>query len=39
MVQEFIDVISKDLLRTPPDKQMEFTIDLVLRAALVSKAP
>ncbi|XP_022854822.1 uncharacterized protein LOC111376126 [Olea europaea var. sylvestris] len=39
IVRDFIDVFPNDLLGTPLDRQVEFTIDLVPRAGLVSKAP
>lgn len=39
IVQEFEDVFSENLLGIPPDRQIEFVIDLVLRATPVSKAP
>lgn len=39
IVRDFIDVFTNDLLGVPPDRQLEFTIDLVLRASPISKAP
>jgi hypothetical protein len=39
VVQEFIDVFPEDLPGIPPDRQVEFTIDLVPGAGPVSKAP
>jgi hypothetical protein len=39
VVQEFIDVFPEDFPRLPPDREIEFCIDLILGAALISKAP
>nr|AXI69408.1 Reverse Transcriptase [Olea europaea subsp. europaea] len=39
IVREFVDVFPEDLSGIPPDRQVEFTIDLILGAAPVSKAP
>ncbi|KAK6126706.1 hypothetical protein DH2020_039552 [Rehmannia glutinosa] len=39
VVKEFLDVFPDDLPGIPPDRQVEFTIDLVPGAAPVSKAP
>ena len=39
VVNEFEDVFSKDLHGLPPDREIEFTIELVPGAAPVSKAP
>lgn len=39
IVRDFADVFLEDLLGIPPDRQVEFTIDLVPGAAPVSKAP
>ncbi|GKV07106.1 hypothetical protein SLEP1_g18909 [Rubroshorea leprosula] len=39
VVCEFPDVFSKDLPRLPPDKEIEFAIDLVLDIGPISKAP
>lgn len=39
IVLEFVDVFPKDLLGIPPDRQVEFTIDLILGATPISKAP
>ncbi|XP_043725533.1 uncharacterized protein LOC122672098 [Telopea speciosissima] len=39
VVKEFQDVFPKDLTRLPPNRETEFTIDLIPGAAPVSKAP
>ena len=39
IVSEFVDVFPKDLSRLPPDRDVEFTIELVLSTAPISKAP
>ncbi|KAA0037923.1 putative DNA/RNA polymerases superfamily protein [Cucumis melo var. makuwa] len=39
MVKEFLDVFSDDLLGLPPDKEIEFTIELLPGTALISQAP
>ncbi|XP_057811749.1 uncharacterized protein LOC131025985 [Salvia miltiorrhiza] len=39
VVQEFKDVFPEELPGLPPDRQLEFTVDLELGAAPVSKAP
>nr|GFA01235.1 hypothetical protein [Tanacetum cinerariifolium] len=39
MVREFTEMFSKDLLGLPPQRQIEFRIDLVPVATLVSKSP
>ena len=39
VVNEFEDVFPKDLPRLPPDREIEFAIELVPGAAPVSKAP
>lgn len=39
VVREFTNVFPDDLLRIPPNRQVEFTINLVPGAALISKAP
>ncbi|XP_022865654.1 uncharacterized protein LOC111385490 [Olea europaea var. sylvestris] len=39
IVQHYKDVFPEDLLGVPPDRQVEFTIDLVLGAAPILKAP
>uniref|UniRef100_A0A2N9H8A8 Reverse transcriptase domain-containing protein n=1 Tax=Fagus sylvatica TaxID=28930 RepID=A0A2N9H8A8_FAGSY len=39
VVKEFPDVFSKDLPGLPPEREIEFTIDLVPRIGPISKAP
>ncbi|GJU72455.1 putative reverse transcriptase domain-containing protein [Tanacetum coccineum] len=39
VVQDFTDVFPKDLLGLPPQRQVEFCIDLVLGATLAAKSP
>ncbi|XP_022897626.1 uncharacterized protein LOC111411316 [Olea europaea var. sylvestris] len=39
IVRDFADVFPEDLPGIPPGRQVEFTIDLIPRAAPVSKAP
>lgn len=39
VVEEFGDVFLEDLPRLPPDREVEFAIDLTLRTAPISKAP
>ena len=39
VVREFGDVIPKELLGLPPDRQLEFTIELEPGRTLISKAP
>jgi hypothetical protein len=39
VVQEFPDVFLEDLPGLPPDREVEFSIDLVLGTAPISKAP
>ena len=39
VVKEFPDVFSKELPRLPPDREVEFTIDLVPGISPISKAP
>ena len=39
IVQEFVDVFTKNLSGLPPDREIEFTIDLVPGTAPISKAP
>ena len=36
IMQEFSDVFFKDLPRLPPDKELEFGIDLLFELALIS---
>ena len=39
VVGEFLDVFSEDLPGLPPDREVEFTIDVLLGTAPISKAP
>ena len=39
VLQEFRDVFPDDVLGLPPKRDIDFTIDLVPGAALVSKSP
>ena len=39
MVNEFIDVFPKDLLGLPPDREIEFSIDLQSGTTPISQAP
>jgi hypothetical protein len=39
VVQEFLDVFPEDFPGLPPDREIEFCIDLIPRAAPISKAP
>ena len=39
MLQEFRDVFPDEILGLPPKRDIDFTIELVLRAASVSKNP
>ncbi|GJT83706.1 putative reverse transcriptase domain-containing protein [Tanacetum coccineum] len=39
VVQDFTDMFSEDLLGLPPQRQVEFRIDLVPRVMLVTKSP
>ena len=39
VVNEFIDVFPEDLLGLPPDREIEFVIDLLPSTAPISKAP
>ncbi|GJZ36649.1 putative reverse transcriptase domain-containing protein [Tanacetum coccineum] len=39
VVRDFVDVFPKDLSGLPPQRQVEFRIDLVLGATLVAKSP
>ena len=39
MVDEFFDVFTDELSSLPPDKEIEFSIDMVLRSQIVSIAP
>jgi hypothetical protein len=39
IVQKFLDVFPEDFPGLPPDREIEFCIDLISRAAPISKAP
>ncbi|GKC00579.1 putative reverse transcriptase domain-containing protein [Tanacetum coccineum] len=39
VVRDFVDVFPKDLLGLPPQRQVEFRIDLIPRAAPIAKSP
>lgn len=39
IVQDFVDVLPEDLLDIPPNRPVEFMIDLVLEAASIFEAP
>ncbi|XP_074374614.1 uncharacterized protein LOC141715025 [Apium graveolens] len=39
IVREYLDVFPKEFLGLPPDREIEFSIDLIPRAEPVSKAP
>ncbi|XP_038896498.1 probable serine/threonine-protein kinase pXi [Benincasa hispida] len=39
VVQEFVDVFSRELSRLPLDRVMEFTVDLILETMTISQAP
>ena len=39
VVREFSDVFPKDLLGIPIDREIEFSIDLLLGTSPISKAP
>lgn len=39
VIQEFADVFPEEILRLPPKRDIDFTIELVLGAAPVSRAP
>ena len=39
IVREFLDVFPNDLPGLPPDREIEFSIDLLLGTAPISKAP
>ena len=38
VVQEFLEVFLEDLPRLPPDREIEFFIELIPSTALISKA-
>ena len=37
VVREYPDVIPEDILEFPPERELEFAIELVPRAGLISK--
>ena len=39
VVREFLDLFSEDLLGLPPDREIEFCIDLLLGTTLISISP
>ena len=39
IVREYLMVFPEDLTSLPPDREVEFSIDLIPGAALISKAP
>ena len=39
MVREFSDVFPEDLLRLPPPREVEFSIDVIPGISLISKQP
>ncbi|GJR33764.1 hypothetical protein Tco_1209448 [Tanacetum coccineum] len=39
IVRDFTDVFLEDLLGFPPQRQVEFRIDLIPRATLIAKSP
>jgi hypothetical protein len=39
IVQDFVDVFPEELPGLPPDREIEFTIDLLPGTGLISKAP
>jgi hypothetical protein len=39
VVREFQDVFTQDLPRMPPDREIEFTVDLIPRTSLIAQAP
>ena len=39
IVRDYPDVFPDDLLGLPPEREVEFTIDLALETTLISKAP
>ena len=39
MVQEYLDMFLEHLPRVPPDREVEFIVDLVLDARSASRAP
>jgi hypothetical protein len=39
VVREFVNAFSEDLPRLPPDREIKFSINLLLDTAPISKAP
>jgi hypothetical protein len=39
LVREFADVFPKELLGLPPERELEFTINLKLRTELIARTP
>lgn len=39
IIQDFLDMFPEEILRLPPKRDIDFTIELIPRATLVSKAP
>ena len=39
IVNEFLDVFPNELPQMPPDREIEFTIDVIPETAPISKAP
>ena len=39
VIQEFVDVFQKEISGPPPKRNIDFTIELILRATPVSKSP
>ena len=39
VVREFLDVFSDDIAGLPPDREVEFTIDLIPRTETISISP
>ena len=39
IVREYLTIFPKDLLGLPPDREIEFCIELILGAASISRAP
>jgi len=39
VVEEFLDVFPEDLPGLPPDRVLEFSIDIILGTTPISKAP
>lgn len=39
VVNEFLDVLPEDLFRLPPNREIEFSVDLALGTYPISKTP